>query len=173
MIFWVHRGVKGQKIISVALLISGTIHHMIVIYGANVYNDNISRCFFQCWNFDFPVCQWAERAKKKMAQNVENFCLSHLIFQKPYIIWSSFMVHMYMQQDNISRHFFLFFFFFRILIFGIISGKKAKNGPKWQKKFVWYTCVKWQHHQQVLVYVSGTVDHVIEILIMISIGVFL
>ena len=43
LIFWVHRGAKGQKmvpewqkIMSVALRISGTIHHMIVTYGANV-----------------------------------------------------------------------------------------------------------------------------------------
>ena len=42
-IFWVVRGVKGwkmvqndKKILSVALHITGTIHHMIVIYGANV-----------------------------------------------------------------------------------------------------------------------------------------
>ena len=32
---------------------------------------------------------------QKMAQNIENFCLSHLIFQELYIIWSSFMVQMY------------------------------------------------------------------------------
>ena len=43
LIFWVHGGLKGQKmvqndkkIMSVALHISGAIHHMIVIYGENV-----------------------------------------------------------------------------------------------------------------------------------------
>ena len=43
LIFWVHRGAgRGKKqsrmtkIMSVVLHISGTIHHMIVIYGANV-----------------------------------------------------------------------------------------------------------------------------------------
>ena len=42
-VFWTVRGVKGQKmvkdgkkILSVALHISGTIHHMILIYGAHV-----------------------------------------------------------------------------------------------------------------------------------------
>ena len=48
---------------------------------------------------------------QKMAQNDKNFCsLQHLIFQELYIIWSSFMVHMYVSKDNISRHFFIFFF---------------------------------------------------------------
>ena len=32
---------------------------------------------------------------QKMAQNDKNFCLSHIVIQEPYIIWSSFMVHMY------------------------------------------------------------------------------
>ena len=32
---------------------------------------------------------------QKMAQNVENFYLLHFIFQEPYIIWSLFMVRMY------------------------------------------------------------------------------
>ena len=38
LIFWVHRGIncpEWQKIMSVALHISGTIYHMIVIYGAS------------------------------------------------------------------------------------------------------------------------------------------
>ena len=55
LIFWVVRGVKGQKIaqndkknLSVTLDISETLHYMIVICGAKVKNDNISR---QCSNF--------------------------------------------------------------------------------------------------------------------------
>ena len=61
--------------------------------------------------------------------------------------------------------------FFKILIFGIIRGvggggcKRAKNGPKWQKKIVcltpylrnctsydckfWCTCVKWSYLQHI------------------------
>ena len=34
-----------KKTLSFALYISGTIHHMILIYGAHVLKDNISRCF--------------------------------------------------------------------------------------------------------------------------------
>ena len=34
--------------------------------------------------------------KGKKWPKMTNFCLSHLIFQAPYIIWSTFMVHMYL-----------------------------------------------------------------------------
>ena len=45
---------KWQKIISVALNISGTIHQMTVICGTQVWNANISRPFFLFFqNFDF------------------------------------------------------------------------------------------------------------------------
>ena len=84
-----------------------------------------------------------------MSQNDKNFYLWLLIFQEPYIIWSSFMVHMYLWKDNISRHFF-HFFFFKILIFRNIrgqGGKRAKNGPKWQKILSVSLCI------------SGTVHH--------------
>ena len=40
-------GPNWQKFLSVMLHITGTIHQMIVIYGANVFNYNISRCLFQ------------------------------------------------------------------------------------------------------------------------------
>ena len=52
-VFGVNSGVKEQKMarndkkLSVTLHISGSIHHMIVIYGVHMYNDGISRFFFQ------------------------------------------------------------------------------------------------------------------------------
>ena len=92
LIFWVHRGVKGQKTVqndkklSVALHIAGIIHHnMIVIYGVNVQNDSISRCFFNVKILTFQVVKGLKG--QKMAEYVENFCLSYLIFQEPHIIW--------------------------------------------------------------------------------------
>ena len=39
-------GLKWQKILSVAFHISGSIHHMIVIYVMHVWNNNISRTIF-------------------------------------------------------------------------------------------------------------------------------
>ena len=45
---------KWQKLLSVALYISGTIHHMTVIYATHMLNDNIFRCFLHFFqNFDF------------------------------------------------------------------------------------------------------------------------
>ena len=85
---------------------------------------------------------------KKMAQNVENFCMSHLTFQEPYIIWSSFMVHMYVLKDNISRHFFSFLSKFQYSR-SLGGGKRAKNGPKWQEILF------------VSLWISGIVHHMI------------
>ena len=53
------------------------------------------------------------------------------------------------------------FFIFNILIFGVF------RGVKWQKMTLNY------QFQYVLLCISGTVDHIIKILIMISTGVFL
>ena len=53
---------NGKKI--VALLISGPIYHIIVIYGAHVLSDNISIFFFFNFSkFDFPGRQGGERIK--------------------------------------------------------------------------------------------------------------
>ena len=77
---------------SVVLCISGTIHHMIIIYGIYVSNDNISRHFFHIFKiFIFDVVR---RVKgQKMVQNEKKLCPSCSIFQEPYIVWLSFMVH--------------------------------------------------------------------------------
>ena len=98
--FRVARGIKGQKIVendkrilSIVLHISGTIHHMIIICGVQVQNHNIFRYFF--YFFKTLIFQVVRRVKgQKMAQNDKKLCLSCLISQEPYIIWSSFMVHM-------------------------------------------------------------------------------
>ena len=44
----VKNGLKWQKFLSIALHISGTIHHMIFMYGTR---GNFSRCFFFCFLF--------------------------------------------------------------------------------------------------------------------------
>ena len=91
----------------------------------------MSLCFFFSifQSLDFLGCQGIKVQKwPKMTKN----SLLHLIFQEPYIIWSSFMVHMYVQKDNISRH---FIHFFKNLIFGIISGVKGQKMAQNDKKF--------------------------------------
>ena len=53
-----------KKNLSDAVDISGTIYHMIVIYGALVSNDDISRVFCSFFqNFDSLCCQEGQRAK--------------------------------------------------------------------------------------------------------------
>ena len=89
----VQKTVQNDKILSVALQISGTIHHMIIIYGAHVWNVNIFRRFFSIFqNFDFLGGQRGERAKwAKMTKN----SVCRTLYFRSHISWSSFMVHMY------------------------------------------------------------------------------
>ena len=61
LIFGVNSWVKGQKMaqndekLSVALHTSGSIHHMIVIFGSHVLNNDISRCFFHFFSMIFQI----------------------------------------------------------------------------------------------------------------------
>ena len=136
---------------SVALSISGTIHHMIVIYGAKAWNDNISRCFFQFSNFDFPGCQGAERAKN--AQNDENLSVARYISGTIHHMIFIYGTHICMCKRIISPG--IFFFVFQNLIFGIIRKwvgvKRAKHDPN-DKKIL-----------PVSLHISGTVHHMIVI----------
>ena len=78
---------------------------------------------------------------QKTVQNDKKFCLSHLIFQESNIIWSSFMVQMYVLKDNISRHLFIYLFiYFKILIIRILRGgnggwEKGQKMAQDDKKF--------------------------------------
>ena len=124
---------------------------MIFIYGENVYNDYISRCFF----FKILIISFVRGLKgQKMAQNNKKFCLSHLIFQEAYIMWSSFMVHMMYERVislDIASIFFSKFWFSGLLE-RRRGGKRAKNGPKWQKNL------------SITLHISGTIHHMIVIL---------
>ena len=76
---------NDKKILSVWFHISETIHHMIVIYGTLVKNDDISRIFFSF--FKIFIFQVVRRVKgQKIVQNDKKFCLSNSISQEPYII---------------------------------------------------------------------------------------
>ena len=100
LIFQAVREVKGQKIdqnektLSVALHISGIIHHMIVIYGILVWNNDISRHFFHFFKI---LIFWVVKGLKgqKMVQNEKISCLLCSISQETYIILFWFMVHMW------------------------------------------------------------------------------
>ena len=71
-------GPKWQKILSAMLHISGTIHHMIVIYGVvHMFKMIISPDFF--FHFFKILIFWVvKRVKRqKTVQNDRKFCLSH------------------------------------------------------------------------------------------------
>ena len=128
---------------------SRTIHHMIVIYGANVLND-IARCFF---NFKILIFQLVKRLKgQKMAQNDKNSCLLHLIFQEPCIIYLHLWYTCIYKRIIYPGIFFIFF----LLIFGIIRGrgcgKRVKSGPKWQKTLSFSLCISGTIHHMIVIY---------------------
>ena len=80
--------------------------------------------------FKILIFQVVRRVKdQKMAQNDKKLCLFCLLSQGPYIVWSSFMVHI---CERISPV--LVFFFLQILIFGVniwATGEKmAQNDNK-------------------------------------------
>ena len=77
---------QNDKILSIMLHTSGTIHYMIVIYGRHVQNDDISRHFF--FQFFKILIFWVvSRVKgQKMTWNDKKFNPLCSIFQEPYII---------------------------------------------------------------------------------------
>ena len=111
------------------LHISGSIHHMIFMYGTHVQNYSISRCFF---NFFKILIFWGVRGLKgqKIIQNDKKSCLLCSITQEPYIIWLSFVGH---KCKMISLG--IFFHFFKILIFQVDNGVKGQKIAQNDKKF--------------------------------------
>ena len=106
-IFWIVKWVKGQKRAQndkkLCLLYSISEETYIVWLS---FMMQMCKMMISPGVFLISIFQVFKGLKgKKMAQNVEHFCLSHIIFQKPCITWSSSMLHMYVQKDNISRHF--------------------------------------------------------------------
>ena len=110
----------------------------------------ISRCFFQFFKI---LIFWFVRGKKqgkgqKTVQNDKIFCLSCFISQEPFIIWLSFMVHMF--KIIISSG--VFFHFFKILIFWVVGGVKGQKKVQNDKKIL-----------SVTLHISGAIHHVIVI----------
>ena len=62
-------GPKSQKIPSVGLHISGSIHHLIGFYGTHVLNNNISRHYFHVFKI---LIFWVHRGVVKGQKTVQN-----------------------------------------------------------------------------------------------------
>ena len=69
---------------------------------------------------------------QKMVQNDKKLCLLCSISQESYIIWFSFMALMFKMIIPPG----VFFIFSKFWFSGLLGGKRAKNGPKWQKNSV-------------------------------------
>ena len=85
---------------------------------------------------------------QKTVQNDKKFCLSGFISQEPYIIWSSFMVHMC--KMIISPGF--FFQFFKIVIFWVVWRVERQKIVQNDKKIL-----------SVMLYISGTIHNMVVI----------
>ena len=117
LIFWIHRGIKGQKMgqngkkLCLLCSISQEPHIIWLSFMVQMCKMVISPGVF--FNVKILIFQTVKGLKgQKMTQNDKNVCLSTCIFQEPYIICPSFLVHMYLYKDKYKR---------------------AKNGPKWQE----------------------------------------
>ena len=86
----------------------------------------ISPCVFLNF-FKISIFQVVRGLKgQSMAQNDKKVCPSHSISQKPYIIWSSFMVHMCKMIIYLS----VFLIFSNFWFFSLFGGSKHN---KWSK----------------------------------------
>ena len=97
---------KWQKILSVTPDISQAIHHMIVIYGTHMENDDISMFFLFFQNFIFWVVMGV-KGQKNGPKWQEILSVTCFISQEPYIIWFSLMKRMYKMIISLG----IFFFF--------------------------------------------------------------
>ena len=75
---------------------------------------------------------WSVLKGKKQRKIMNEYYISCAVSQDQCSIWSWFLVQLYKMMLSPS----LFFIFPKLWFFGLLGGKKAKNGPKWQKKSV-------------------------------------
>ena len=127
---------------SYKLYISGTIHHMIFIYDAPVY-DNISKfffCFFHFFLFFKILIFWVVRGVKgqKIVQNNKFLSVALLISRTIHHLWYIHKCKMMISQG--------FFSFFQILIFWFVRGVKEEKMVQNDKKIL-----------SVALYISGTI----------------
>ena len=119
------RSVHPSVHLSVVHHTSGTIHHLIIIFGTRVKWWYLQVSFALFWNFDFFVFR---RVKvQKMAQNDKKICPLHFISQEPYVIWSSFMVHMCNRIISPGVLYIFINLLFCTLIFGVNSWVKEQK----------------------------------------------
>ena len=156
-IFQVVSGGKGQKVAQndkkKCLLQFMSREPYIIWFSFVVHNCKMiisPVIFFFFIFFKILIFQVVRRVKgQKMAQNDKKLCLSCLIFQKPDIIWSSFMVHMC--KRIISAGF--LYIFLQMLIFGISSGVKGQKMTQNDKKLSVILHILGSIHDMIMIFV--------------------
>ena len=150
--FWFFRLLRGSKgnkwpkmvKNSVMTCISGTLHHIIFIFGTHLKKDNITRHLLHFLQIlIFGVNSWEKSIKND--PNDKKLCLSHSISQEAYIIWSWFLVHMYKMMTSADA-FLIFFskFSFSRFLMGLKGNKLAQKDCDCG---FWCTYVKWWYIQ--------------------------
>ena len=135
LIFWVYRWVKGQKMVQndkKLCLLHSISQEPYIWFSFMVQMCKMiisSGVFFTVKILIFQAVKGLKG--QKMAQKVENFFLSHLVFQELYIIWSSFMVDMYVKWQKI-----------------LCLTPYPSNRTSYDCGF-WCTCVKWWYFQHI------------------------
>ena len=130
--------------------ISKTVHHVVIIFGTHVYNNDISRHFFHFFKI---LIFWVVRGVKgqKIAQNEkEKLHLSDVVSQEQCSIWSC-LIHLFKMMIS-AAIFFYYYYYFKILIFLVVKGvkgqKMVQDGPD---------------ILSIMLYISGTIHHMIVI----------
>ena len=118
-------GLKWQKTLSVALHISGTMHHMIIIYVTHVCKDNISRIFLHYFKILIYGVNSVVKGQK-MVQNDNNYVCHTPYLRKHtlYILWW-FLVHICKMMASPDT----LFIFWRFWFYGLLGegGSKCKK----------------------------------------------
>ena len=153
LIFWVVRGVRGQKTVqnNKNFCPSRFIFQEPYIIWLSFMVQLCKMIIPPVFSFIFSkFCFFGLLGEGKKLSKTEKIWLSHSISQELYILWLSFMVHI-CKVIIYSGGFF---------IFGLLGGKSTKNGPKWQRIlshmfvisgsihhmiviYICYTCIKW------------------------------
>ena len=123
--FWVTSRAKGQKMVQnyKMFCLLGSISREPYIVWFLFMVHLCKMIIFPCFLFHFfqnVVFLVFSGVGKKTVENDIKFCQSHSISREPYIIWMSFMVHIFKTIISTDRFFFFFFFnFFKMLIFEV------------------------------------------------------
>ena len=119
----------------------GSIHHMIVVFGTYLQNDDIFRCFF----YYFKILIFLVVRGGKMAKNGPKWqkIQSPSVSQELYL-WLWFLVHLCKMMTSPA----IIFIFSKFWLFVFLGGRVKGQNMTHNYQF-----------QSIILYISRTVDH--------------